>query len=74
MQYVRINSSPGTFVYLGLIRSRERDEVNHDFFFRRIIGNGTCIPQDFICDGEKDCSGGEDEAKCKMLKPRSGNR
>ncbi|XP_076396173.1 serine protease nudel isoform X3 [Megachile rotundata] len=35
---------------------------------RTNIGNDTCIPQDFICDGEKDCIDGEDEAKCRMLK------
>ncbi|XP_045527914.1 uncharacterized protein LOC123716296 isoform X1 [Pieris brassicae] len=27
-------------------------------------GDGTCVPRDWICDGTRDCPGGEDEAPC----------
>ncbi|XP_022822127.1 uncharacterized protein LOC111353366 [Spodoptera litura] len=27
-------------------------------------GDGSCVPRDWICDGTKDCSAGEDEATC----------
>ncbi|XP_045777685.1 uncharacterized protein LOC123875724 isoform X1 [Maniola jurtina] len=27
-------------------------------------GDGTCVPRDWICDGTRDCAGGEDEAPC----------
>ncbi|CAH2236391.1 uncharacterized protein LOC120631360 [Pararge aegeria] len=27
-------------------------------------GDGTCVPRDWICDGTRDCIGGEDEAPC----------
>ncbi|CAK9811280.1 Serine protease nudel [Anthophora plagiata] len=36
-------------------------------------GNNTCIPQDFVCDDDKDCLYGEDEATCRMLKQSSNN-
>ncbi|XP_050596291.1 serine protease nudel isoform X2 [Bombus affinis] len=41
-----------------------------DFSFKceTTSGNDTCIAQDFICDGVKDCPNGEDEATCRMLK------
>nr|XP_034181143.1 serine protease nudel [Osmia lignaria] len=35
---------------------------------RTSTGNDTCIPQEFICDGDRDCIEGEDEATCRMLK------
>ncbi|XP_023946895.1 uncharacterized protein LOC112052160 isoform X2 [Bicyclus anynana] len=27
-------------------------------------GDGTCVPRDWVCDGTRDCAGGEDEAPC----------
>ncbi|XP_078053187.1 serine protease nudel [Augochlora pura] len=30
-------------------------------------GRNTCIPQDFICDGDTDCINGEDESECRKL-------
>ncbi|CAK1540189.1 unnamed protein product [Leptosia nina] len=27
-------------------------------------GDGSCVPRDWICDGTRDCPGGEDEAPC----------
>ncbi|XP_072941582.1 uncharacterized protein [Epargyreus clarus] len=29
-------------------------------------GDGSCVPRDWICDGTKDCPGGEDEAICAV--------
>ena len=29
--------------------------------------NGQCIPRDYLCDGEQDCSDGTDEASCGQL-------
>ena len=29
--------------------------------------NGQCIPRDYLCDGEQDCSDGSDEASCGQL-------
>ena len=26
--------------------------------------NGQCIPRDYLCDGEQDCSDGSDETSC----------
>ncbi|KZC07967.1 Serine protease nudel [Dufourea novaeangliae] len=31
-------------------------------------GSDTCIPQDFVCDDNKDCINGEDESVCRKLK------
>ncbi|KAF8370786.1 svh-1, partial [Pristionchus pacificus] len=28
-------------------------------------GNGECVPNDFVCDYEKDCTNGEDERNCE---------
>lgn len=42
--------------------------------FDRTNGRDICVPQDFVCDGAKDCSGGEDEALCRMLKLFSNDR
>ncbi|XP_054006397.1 serine protease nudel [Hylaeus anthracinus] len=36
-------------------------------------GNDTCIPRDFICDGEMDCMDGEDEATCRMIRQFSND-
>ncbi|XP_033322344.2 serine protease nudel [Megalopta genalis] len=30
-------------------------------------GSNTCIPQDFICDGDADCINGDDESECRRL-------
>ncbi|XP_035725274.1 serine protease nudel-like isoform X2 [Vespa mandarinia] len=40
-----------------------------DDSFRCAGINGTeiCIPQEFVCDEENDCPGGEDEAECKKI-------
>lgn len=27
--------------------------------------NGHCIPKYFVCDGDKDCVGGDDESNCR---------
>ena len=35
----------------------------------RCKNTGSCIPQSWVCDGEKDCVGGDDEmaaANCSM--------
>nr|KAF7429288.1 hypothetical protein H0235_005686 [Vespula pensylvanica] len=32
-----------------------------------INGTEICIPQEFVCDEENDCPGGEDEAECKKI-------
>ncbi|XP_012280703.1 serine protease nudel [Orussus abietinus] len=34
----------------------------------KINGTGSCIPQDFVCDGQTDCSNGEDENQCRAVK------
>lgn len=28
----------------------------------------TCVSQDFVCDGQLDCSNGEDEKTCRTVK------
>nr|XP_031838376.1 serine protease nudel isoform X2 [Nomia melanderi] len=47
--------------------------VANSFNCTTFIGNGTCIPQDFICDGDNDCVDGEDESECKKLKASPGD-
>ncbi|KAK2585023.1 hypothetical protein KPH14_008548 [Odynerus spinipes] len=41
---------------------------DNDFRCKGYTDNEMCIPQDFVCDGDKDCPGGEDEAECRKLK------
>ncbi|XP_015184626.1 PREDICTED: serine protease nudel-like [Polistes dominula] len=43
----------------------------NDNSFRCPGPNGTeiCIPQEFVCDEQKDCPGNEDERICKTIKP-----
>lgn len=36
-------------------------------------GSDTCIPSDFVCDGESDCINGEDESECRKLKTSPSN-
>ncbi|XP_072746689.1 serine protease ndl [Anoplolepis gracilipes] len=36
--------------------------------------NVTCISQDFVCDGDKDCPNGEDEMECRKIKGSTDNR
>ncbi|CAN9515659.1 unnamed protein product [Ophioblennius macclurei] len=35
--------------------------------------SGECVPQDYICDGERDCSDGSDEFRCGTLSPCEPN-
>lgn len=38
-----------------------------NFSIQRKIGDLTCIPLDWKCDGESNCAGGEDEMNCTCL-------
>ncbi|XP_050451697.1 serine protease nudel-like isoform X3 [Cataglyphis hispanica] len=38
-----------------------------------VNNNVTCISQDFVCDGDKDCPNGEDEMKCVKIEKSTNN-
>ncbi|XP_014475627.1 PREDICTED: serine protease nudel [Dinoponera quadriceps] len=39
-----------------------------------IEGNSTCIPQDFVCDGDQDCPNGRDEKQCRKLRESTADK
>ncbi|XP_061424116.1 basement membrane-specific heparan sulfate proteoglycan core protein isoform X6 [Lethenteron reissneri] len=38
-----------------------------------VCGNGQCVPRDYLCDGEKDCTDGSDEMACATASPCEPN-
>ncbi|XP_069039964.1 basement membrane-specific heparan sulfate proteoglycan core protein isoform X5 [Lepisosteus oculatus] len=38
-----------------------------------VCQNGQCIPRDYLCDGERDCTDGSDEIKCGTPSPCEPN-